>query len=53
MTENLDGCDLDLAADPIADADLAAYVLYADVDPNDPVAVEARRAEWAALAKRE
>lgn len=48
----LDGCELDFD-DPemnCPDEDLDALVLFADVDFLDDAAVEARRAEYAALA---
>lgn len=45
----VDGCDIDFAAEPTSDDDLDALVLFADVDTNDPAAVEARRREWEAL----
>jgi hypothetical protein len=56
MAENddfLDGCELDFD-DPemnCPDADIDALVLFADVDFLDKKAVEARKAEYAALAE--
>lgn len=44
--EQLDGCDLDFSADPTPDGDMAAVVLFADVDPSDADAVAARVAEY-------
>jgi hypothetical protein len=41
-----DGCAVDMAADPMPDEDLDGVMLFADVDPNDAEAVEARAAEW-------
>lgn len=45
----LDGCDVVLDGDPervTEDDQVAALVLFADVDFEDPDAVEARRLEW-------
>ncbi len=50
--EELDGCGAGSELDELevtADADVAALVLYADVDPTDPAAIELRRTEWAEL----
>ena len=50
--EELDGCGAGSELDELevtADADIAALVLYADVDPTDPAAIELRRTEWAEL----
>jgi hypothetical protein len=50
--EELDGCGAGSELDELevtADADVAALVLYADVDPTDPAAIELRRSEWAEL----
>lgn len=46
--DDLDCCsDAGPAADQITgDDDIAALVLFADVDFLDPAAVEARRLEW-------
>lgn len=47
----LDGCAIDWSDDPgLDDDDVDAFVLFADVDRDDPDAVEARRREWAELA---
>lgn len=51
--DELCGCDLNFD-DPeknTSDEDVTALVLYADVDFLDPAAVEARQAEYEALAK--
>lgn len=45
--DELDGCGT--AGDVLGDGDVTAFVLFADVDPDDPAAVEARRAEWEQL----
>ncbi len=50
--EELDGCGAGSELDELevtADADVAALVLYADVDPTDQAALEARRLEWQEL----
>ena len=50
--EELDGCGAGSELDELevtADADVATLVLYADVDPTDPAAIELRRTEWAEL----
>lgn len=48
--DDLDGCDLPFGVDDMTDdADVAALVLYADVDFTDPAAVEARRQEYEGL----
>ena len=50
--EELDGCGAGSELDELevtADADIATLVLYADVDPTDPAAIELRRTEWAEL----
>jgi hypothetical protein len=50
--EELDGCGAGSELDELevtSDADVAALVLYADVDPTDPAAIELRRSEWAEL----
>jgi hypothetical protein len=44
--DDLDGCAADFTVIPTEDADLAAVVLFADVDWDDPDKVAARRAEW-------
>lgn len=47
----LDGCELDFD-DPTTntgDDQVAALVLFADIDFTDPAAVDARRSEWEAL----
>lgn len=47
----LDGCSIDFAAEEhLADDDIAGLILFADVDPDDRAAVDARAREWAALA---
>lgn len=51
--DDLCGCDIDFT-DPTQvtqDSDVAALVLYADVDFLDPAAVAARQAEYAELSK--
>lgn len=45
----LEGCDIDFSEDPTSDDDLDAVVLFADVDPSDTAAIEARKAEWQEL----
>jgi hypothetical protein len=50
--EELDGCGAGSELDELettSDADIAGVVLYADVDPTDPAAIELRRSEWAEL----
>jgi hypothetical protein len=50
-TDHLDGCELDFD-DPetnTADDQVAALVLFADIDFTDPAAVTARKAEWETL----
>ncbi len=47
-----DGCELvllELLDLELDDADVDALVLYADVDPTDQAALEARRLEWQEL----
>lgn len=44
--DGLDGCDIDFAADPLADDDIDAFALFADIDPDDEAAVAERRAQW-------
>lgn len=40
-----DGCDLDFTVDPLADEDVEAFVLFADVDPESYGAVKNREDE--------
>ncbi len=48
--DDLDGCDLEFGTyDRTHDDDVAALVLFADVDFTDPDAVEARRREYEEL----
>jgi hypothetical protein len=42
-----DGAVWDYPEMVVADDDIAAVVLFADVDPDDLYAVAERRAEWA------
>lgn len=51
MPEELDACDesFDIADKNTPDADIAALLLFADVDFTDPVAVARRKAEWDTL----
>lgn len=46
--DQLDGCALEFddPATNTSDDDIAALVLFADVEFDDPPAVEARRREW-------
>lgn len=48
--DDLDGCELDFAPFAVSDSDIDGLVLFADVDPFDLNAVEARKAEWEALS---
>lgn len=45
----LDGCDLPFDENPVDDGDLDGVILFADVDTDDPEAVEARILEWRRL----
>ena len=38
-----------LKAEPVEDADIDAWLLFADVDPEDPTAVAQRASEWLVL----
>ena len=50
---SLDGCDVDLddPATNTSDDQIAALVLYADVDFTDPDVVARRQAEWNELLR--
>jgi hypothetical protein len=50
--DDLDGCDIlgpETRRYPWPDDEIDALVLFADVDPFDPDAVEARAIEWESL----
>lgn len=47
-----DGCDADLAADPLADEEVDLYVLFADaLDPSTQSSVAEREREWGELLR--
>lgn len=50
-SDHFDGCELDLDDNSknTRDDEIAALVLFADVDFTDPAVVEARKQEWEAL----
>lgn len=47
--DELDGCAVDMAADPTPDDAIDGVVLFADVDLDDAEAVATRAAEWREL----
>ena len=49
IPDDIDGCAVVADGPPVADADLAGIILYADVDTFDLEAVMARRHEWLEL----
>ena len=47
--DDLDGCGLDFVPVAVADADLDAVILFADVDPADADALAVRVKEYEAV----
>ena len=48
--DTLEGCDEGQGTpEPTADADIDGVVLFADVDPMDGTAIQARVEEWAGV----
>jgi hypothetical protein len=48
--DEVDGCDVDMTAEPTPDEELDLLVLFADaLDPNTPGDVESRKQEWEVL----
>ena len=43
--DSLDGCDVDFTESPLADEEIDGFVLFADIDSDDPEAVANRISE--------
>lgn len=50
MSDDLDGCDIDLAENPTSNAEADLFPLFAEaLDPNTDVTVDETAAGWRAL----